>query len=33
MGRLDRALDMASGEGWVVVDVKSDWKRVFSLED
>ena len=29
VGRLDRALDLATDQGWTVVDVKSDWSRVF----
>jgi phosphoserine phosphatase len=29
MGRLDQALDVAAQRGWVVVNVKSDWSRVF----
>jgi len=28
-GRLDKALDDAPARGWVVVDMKRDWKRVF----
>jgi hypothetical protein len=31
-GRLDKALDAASRNGWVVVDMKKEWKRVFLLE-
>jgi phosphoserine phosphatase len=30
VGRLDRALDMAPAEGWIVASMKSDWKVVFS---
>ena len=29
VGRLDRALDLATDQGWTVVDVESDWSRVF----
>ncbi|WP_283950765.1 HAD family hydrolase [Pedosphaera parvula] len=29
IGRLDKALDEARERGWVVVDMKRDWKRVF----
>ncbi len=29
IGRLDRALDAAGGEGWIVVDMKSEWRRIF----
>jgi len=28
-GKLDKALDDAPARGWVVVDMKNDWKRVF----
>jgi|APAra7269097635_1048570.scaffolds.fasta_scaffold00044_41 phosphoglycolate phosphatase-like HAD superfamily hydrolase len=28
-GRLDKALDAASNAGWVVVDMKADWKQIF----
>ena len=30
MGKLDKALDAAPGNGWVVVDMAKDWKRVFA---
>lgn len=29
IGRLDKALDAARQRGWVVVDMKRDWRRVF----
>ncbi len=29
VGRLDRGLDEAADRGWVVVDMKEDWKAVF----
>jgi hypothetical protein len=29
IGRLDKALDQAKAQGWTVVDMKKDWKRVF----
>jgi phosphoserine phosphatase len=32
IGRLDKALDEAAKRAWVVVDMKKDWKRVFSFE-
>jgi len=32
VGRLDKALDMAGPQGWTVVDMKNDWKRVFAFE-
>jgi phosphoserine phosphatase len=28
-GRLDKALDAAPGQGWVVIDMAKDWKTVF----
>ena len=28
VGRLDRGLDEAAKRGWVVVDMKNDWKTV-----
>ncbi|MFN0052519.1 MAG: HAD family hydrolase [Planctomycetales bacterium] len=31
VGRLARALDEAPQHGWVVVDMKQDWKQVFSV--
>jgi phosphoglycolate phosphatase-like HAD superfamily hydrolase len=33
IGRLDRGLDEAAGRGWIVVSMKSDWRRVFPFED
>jgi hypothetical protein len=32
VGKLDKALDVANAEGWTVVDMKTDWKRVFAFE-
>jgi phosphoglycolate phosphatase-like HAD superfamily hydrolase len=32
IGRLDKGLDQAKAKGWTVVDMKSDWKRVFAFE-
>jgi len=32
IGRLDKALDEASQEGWLLVDMKKDWKRIFAFE-
>jgi hypothetical protein len=31
-GRLDAALDAAAANGWTVVDMKRDWKRVFKFQ-
>ncbi len=28
-GRLDQALDQAKGNGWIVVDMKNDWKTIY----
>jgi len=33
MGRLDKGLDEAAPRGWVVVSMKSDWKRIFPAEE
>ena len=30
IGQLDKALDAAAQRGWVVVSMKSDWKRIYS---
>jgi len=32
IGQLKRALDEAPERGWVVVDMKTDWKTVFRAE-
>jgi hypothetical protein len=32
IGRLDKALDEAQRNGWTVVDMKRDWKRVFPFQ-
>ncbi len=32
VGRLDKALTAAPKEGWVVVDMKKDWKKVYAFE-
>ena len=31
-GKLDKGLDAASANGWVVVSMKDDWKRVFGFQ-
>jgi hypothetical protein len=31
-GHLDKALDAAARNGWTVVDMKNDWKRIFAFE-
>jgi len=33
VGRLDSGLDEAKVNGWTVVDMKTDWKRVFVYEE
>ncbi|HEX2653405.1 MAG TPA: HAD family hydrolase [Xanthobacteraceae bacterium] len=32
-GRLDAALDAAAANGWIVVDMKNDWKRIFRFQE
>ncbi|MES2661173.1 MAG: HAD family hydrolase [Verrucomicrobiota bacterium] len=32
IGKLDTALDAAKGRGWVVMDMKSDWKTIYPPE-
>jgi phosphoserine phosphatase len=32
IGRLDKGLDEAQANGWTVVDMKKDWKRVFPFD-
>lgn len=32
IGRLDNGLDVAKSEGWTVVDMKTDWSKVFPFE-
>jgi len=32
VGRLDKALEEAKAKGWTVVDMKNDWKTVFTFE-
>jgi hypothetical protein len=31
-GRLDKTLDEMNAQGWTVVNVKRDWKRVVDFE-
>jgi len=31
-GKLDKALDEANAKGWIVVDMKSDWNRIFAFD-
>jgi phosphoglycolate phosphatase-like HAD superfamily hydrolase len=32
IGRLDKGLDKAREKGWIVVDMKQDWKRIYPWE-
>jgi hypothetical protein len=32
IGRFDKGLDEAKARGWILVDMKNDWKRIFSFE-
>ncbi|NWE23564.1 HAD family phosphatase [Pseudomonas sp. P7548] len=32
VGRLDKALDLARANGWIVVDMASDWRRIYPFE-
>jgi phosphoserine phosphatase len=32
IGHLDKALDAAAANGWSVVDMKNDWKRIFKFD-
>jgi len=32
VGTLDKALDQADAKGWVIVDMKNDWNRIFSVK-
>ncbi len=32
IGKLDKALDEANAKGWIVVDMRKDWKRVFPFQ-
>ena len=32
IGKLDQALDEAKAKNWIVVSMKSDWKKIFSFE-
>jgi len=32
VGRLDKALEQAGNNGWSVVDMKRDWKRIYKFE-
>jgi hypothetical protein len=32
IGKLDKGLDAAADNGWTVVDMKGDWRRIFSFQ-
>jgi hypothetical protein len=33
IGRLEKGLDEAKEKGWTVIDMKTDWKRIYPFED
>jgi phosphoglycolate phosphatase-like HAD superfamily hydrolase len=33
VGRLHRALDEAPARGWIVVDMKAEWRKIFAFEE
>ena len=33
IGKLDKALDAATAGGWTVVDMKNDWRKIFSPQE
>lgn len=33
VGKLDKAWDEATSKGWIVVDMKNDWKSIFPVKD
>lgn len=32
VGRLDKALDEANTQGWTVVDMAAEWRRIYPFE-
>jgi len=32
MGKLDKVLEMADENDWIIVDMKRDWKMIFAFE-
>ena len=32
VGKLDKVLDMAADNDWIVVDMKRDWRSVFAFQ-
>jgi len=32
IGKLDKALDEGQAKGWIIVDMKKDWRRIFAFE-
>ena len=32
IGKLDKGLDEAQQKGWTIIDMKQDWKVIFSAE-
>ncbi|MNL71171.1 hypothetical protein D3C87_1962860 [compost metagenome] len=33
IGRLDEGLNQAAADGWTIVDLKKDWKKIFRFEE
>jgi phosphoserine phosphatase len=33
VGKLDKGLDLAPEKGWIVVDMKADWKKIFPFSE
>ena len=33
VGTLDKALDQADAHGWIIVDIKNDWKTIFPFKE
>ncbi len=33
VGKLDKVLDMAEANGWIIVDMKRDWKQIFPWKE
>jgi hypothetical protein len=32
IGKLDKALDLAPAAGWIVIDMKNDWKKIYPFD-
>ena len=33
IGRLDKGLDEASDKGWIIVDMKNDWNKIYPFSE